>query len=585
MATTTSAILVLLLSCSVNGAGIKWQLPKAFAQSIDPNVPPPPELPEPRPIPSEIPLEIPPTAPRPEIPINIPGRVGVRKFLFFGNSPEIFTEAELQQEVADFTGRPITFVELLQAADRITQLYIREGYITSGAYIPAPGLNGEFPIENGNFPIQIVEGRLEAENIQVTVENGRLENYVRSRLIARSAGVLNFNRLQSALILLQQDPLIENLSAQLTAGTQPGSSELIVRVTGAPTFTTVVSLDNNRNPSIGSFQRRLGISEANLLGAGDNLTVAYGNTDGSNEINTSYTIPVNPRDGTLNLSFRYVDNDILEAPFDELDIESRSRYYDVTYRQPIILRGSPEVIQELAVGLNFSRRENDSTLSGKAFPVSPGADERGKTRVSAIRFFQEWTESRRRQVLVARSQFSAGVGALDATVSNNEADSRFFAWRGQALWLRLLGEATGEGAIAPTLLVRLDLQLADELLPLEQFGLGGQATVRGYRQDVLLTDNGVLASVEARLPVLRVAEIDGNLQIIPFIDFGAGWNTNRENPDPNALVGAGVGLRWEMWDSFSARLDYGIPLVDVDSRDKTWQENGVYFTVEYDVKF
>lgn len=576
MACATSAIFLLAFSSALYWDGEKLQLPTALAQSINPNAPPPPELPEPLPLPSESPLQTPPPAPIPQRP-NFGGSFFVKEFEFEGNT--VIDGETLRAELEDLTGTELTFAELLQVADRIAQLYIQQGYITSGAYIPEQNTG------SGVIRVQILEGSLKREDIEVTVKGGRIENYVKSRLVAATGGVFNFNRLQSALILLQQDPLIESLSAELTAGIEPGTNGLKVEVNGAKTFNAFANLDNNRNPSVGSFQRGGGISFANLLGLGDSLSVGYSNTDGSNEIQGAYTIPVNPRNGTLNLSFRYLDSEIIEAPFDELDIESSSRYYDLTYRQPVILRAGPEAIQELALGLNLSRRESDSTLGNEPFPTSLGADDRGKTRVSALRFFQEWRESKRQQVLVARSQFSAGVGAFDATINEEEPDSRFFAWRGQVLWLRQLGERTGEPAIGPTLLARLDIQLADELLPLEQFGLGGQATVRGYRQDVLLTDNGVLASVEARLPILRVPAVDGNLQIIPFIDFGTGWNANGENPDPNTVVGTGVGLRWEMGKDFTARLDYGIPLVEVDSRERTWQENGLYFSVNYNVEF
>jgi hemolysin activation/secretion protein len=216
--------------------------------------------------------------------------------------------------------------------------------------------------------------------------------------------------------------------------------------------------------------------------------------------------------------------------------------------------------------------------------VFVGADEEGKTRVSALRFAQEWTQRSRRDVFSARSQFSVGLDLFDATVNDREPDSRFFAWRGQLLYLRLLGEATGDPAVGPTLLLRSDIQLAaSSLLSFEQFGYGGQATVRGYRQDVLLTDNGIVASAEARLPIARFPGVRGVLQLAPFIDFGAGWNADGNNPSTNTLVGAGLGLLLEMGDNFRARLDWGIPLVDIDSGNRTWQENGVYFQLEYDL--
>ena len=132
------------------------------------------------------------------------------------------------------------------------------------------------------------------------------------------------------------------------------------------------------------------------------------------------------------------------------------------------------------------------------------------------------------------------------------------------------------------MLIQTDLQLANkQLLGLEQFGLGGQKTLRGYRQDSLLTDNGFLTSTEVRLPILRVPKLQGLLQIAPFFDLGTGWNNGGSNPDNNTLLGAGLGLIWRQGSKFNARLDWGLPLTENNSKKETWQENGLYFSLTY----
>lgn len=547
------------------------------SQPINPITPPVPERPQPQPIPpTQKPVEIPPTAPpTPEEVLDVPGTITVRQFEFVGNTA--FSQAELSQIVSEFVGKPVTFAQLIQAANKVTELYVQRGYITSGAYIPRQ------EIEAGIVKIQVLEGSL--EEIEVNIAKGRLNpDYVRSRIAIATEKPLNVNRLQEALQLLQGDPLIDSLSAELSAGTRPGTNTLTVTVTGADTFNVTLKLDNNRNPSIGSFQRGIEISEANLFGIGDGIRFAYYNTDGSDRFEGGYTIPVNPYNGTVSFNFAIADNKIVEPPFDRLDIEVDSLDFDLTYRQPVFRKATAEASQELALSFTAARRESESKLLGVRYPVFVGADEEGKTRVSALRFAQEWTQRSRQDVFSARSQFSVGLDLFDATVNDREPDSRFFAWRGQLLYLRLLGEATGDPAVGPTLLLRSDIQLAaSSLLPFEQFGYGGQATVRGYRQDVLLTDNGIGASAEARLPIARFPGVRGVLQLAPFIDFGAGWNADGNNPSTNTLVGTGLGLLLEMGDNFRARLDWGIPLVDIDSGDRTWQENGVYFQLEYNL--
>ena len=132
--------------------------------------------------------------------------------------------------------------------------------------------------------------------------------------------------------------------------------------------------------------------------------------------------------------------------------------------------------------------------------------------------------------------------------------------------------------------MRSDLQLsADALISVEQFSLGGNATVRGYRQDTLLTDNGFFLSAETRLPLATVPQVKGTLHFTPFIDLGIGWNTDNEPTDANTLIGTGFGLLWEMENRLTTRIDWGIPLVNKSSDRDTLQENGVYLQLEYNL--
>ena len=97
-----------------------------------------------------------------------------------------------------------------------------------------------------------------------------------------------------------------------------------------------------------------------------------------------------------------------------------------------------------------------------------------------------------------------------------------------------------------------------------------------------MTDNGFFISAEVPLPILRIEKVEGVLQVVPFVDFGIGWNSSdNPDPDPNSLVGVGLGLQWQMGDNFDARFDWGIPLTDVEDSDRTLQEQGLYFSVNY----
>ena len=536
------------------------------------NPPVTPTLPSPVPTPvkppSKEPLQTPsPSQSQPKPTPQIPGTFIIKEIEFIGNTA--FSNEELIQEIQEIQllNQPITFTQLLQIEEIINQKYQRAGYINSGAVIPA---RQKFPRRGGTLKVQIIEGGIEA--IKVTGTRKLKPSYIRSRLALASKKPLNRNRLLEALQLLQLNPLIQNISANLGAGVNPQLSELTVTVVEADSFSTRIFADNGRTPSVGTFRRGIQVNERNLLGLGDGIRATYTNTDGSNAFEIGYTVPLSPRNNTLSVNYSRNNTEVIEEPFDRLDILGDSNAWQVSLRQPVLQKPS----QELALGLTFSRQSSKTELLGFDFPLSPGADENGKTSISALRFFQEWTKRNPREVVAVRSQFNIGIDAFNATINNDSPDSRFFSWRGQSQYVRLLAPET-------LLVLRSDLQFADSsLVPLEQFAIGGFGSVRGYRQDLLLTDNGAFVSAEVQLPILRVPESQGVLRLIPFIDFGVGWNSSGETTgDTNTLLATGLGLQWQMRDSLDVRLDWGIPLIAADDRNRTLQEQGLYFSVNY----
>jgi hemolysin activation/secretion protein len=352
-----------------------------------------------------------------------------------------------------------------------------------------------------------------------------------------------------------------------------------VDVNQAPAFDPVLFVNNNRTPSVGSFQRGLELNHNNVLGYADKFSFIFKNTDGSNDFDTSYSIPINSLDGTVGLRYRYVDSDIIENDFEDLDIESQTDEFEFTLRQPLLVSANSESTQEFALGLEFSRQSNEVTLRDIPFPdLSPGADANGETKISALRFFQDWTRRTRKDVLAARSQLSTGLDIFDATVNEGQPDSKFVSWRGQVQWLRQLNSSSNIN-----LFLRSDLQISnDDLVPLERFSLGGVESVRGYRQDALLGDSGLLISGEVRIPFYRWSQEQNSLTAIPFVDFGTSWsNSENLNQEEDTVASLGVGLQLDLSNLLTARLDYGIPLVEVEDSNDTLQENGVYFSLEY----
>jgi hemolysin activation/secretion protein len=557
----------LLLGLGIVDRGWAQTLPNP-SNTIDRNNLPPSQVPLPEPqlperIPS-LPQLLPPA--NPNIPDSttpdLPGTIRVKRFEIIGST--VFTQADFDRITQTYLNRDISIAELFEIRSKITELYLSRGYVTSGAIVP-PQTIGK---ADGIVQIQVIEGRVDSIEVK---GNSRLNaEYVRSRIARYTGKPLQQQQLLTGLQLLRLNPLINNVRAELAAGLQPGSSILTVEIGEAPIWYSQISVDNHRSPSAGTDRRQVQVRNSNLFGWGDSASIGYTNTNGSNGIDLNYQTPINPQNTRLSFSYGSSSSNVIEAPFNTLDIQSKSNYYEASIQHPIVQTPT----QELEVGLVISNRQSQAQLLDNIPFPSPGADLNGKTRLSAVRLVQSYTQRNDREVFAARSQFSMGVDAFGATINSQAPDSRFFAWRGQAQYVKLLAPDS-------ILLVRGDVQVADRaMLPLEQFGLGGVDSVRGYRQDALLADNGLFASTEARFPIAKFAK-DSTLQITPFVDFGTVWNNSSEKLARKTLLSTGLGLRYQFSDRLTAKVEWGIPLISLEGSKRTWQENGIYFSVVY----
>ena len=565
IATLVSSVTVVAPSTPPAGVTIPPTVPDTIEQIIpkpseSPRIPaePPRSLPQPSLQTPPIPRGNPDSPQPPEVPSPPSDRFLVKKVEVLGNTV-------LHKQIADlikpFFDSEVTFEELIGLRSAITQLYINNGYVTSGAFL----LNNQ-ALSTGVVQIQVVEGEL--ERIELSGLRRLREGYVRSRIAIAATKPLNRRRIEEALQLLQLDPLIAQVNAELSVGSTPGRNILQIRLREAPAFHAGISTENRQSPSIGSQETSLSLAHDNLLGFGDRLSGNYGITAGLDTYDINYAIPLNARNGTLNLRYSYDDSNIIEAPFEDFGIRSKTRTVSLGFRQPVVQ--SPK--SELALGLALDLRSSRTFLfNDRPFSFSEGA-EKGESKVTVIRFSQDWVNRGKRRVLAARSQFSVGLDALGATINNTGTDGRFFAWIGQFQWVQQLSQRN-------VLLARINAQLTpDSLLTLERFSIGGVDTVRGYRQNQLVADNGILGSVEVRLPLTSDPRV---LQLAPFFEIGRVWNNRGSDPDPATLASLGLGLHWLIGSGFSVRLDYGIPLIAVNNRGDSLQDKGFYFSLRY----
>ncbi|MBU4264329.1 MAG: BamA/TamA family outer membrane protein [Proteobacteria bacterium] len=448
---------------------------------------------------------------------------------FEGNT--VFSDQELKSIAGPFLKHRVTFADLDELRYQLTRHYTDSGYVNSGVVLK-PGQE----IEDGMVTFQVLEGRL--DEVRVSGARRLRPDYVRDRIWPDPARPFNTHSLQERFQLLLRDPLIERMNGELRPGTGPGEAVLNLDVIRARPWELSLNVDNHRPPSTGAERAYLAGVVRNLTGYGDALDFAIGVSDGAEEGSAAYSIPVTARDSRLLLRFDETDASVIEEPLENLDIESETRSLELGLVHPVYR----SLRRTISLGAFLARRENETSLLDEPFSFSRGADD-GETRVTVVRLSQEFIDRTYDQALALRSIFSFGINALDSTIHGDDRpDSQFVAWLGQTQYARRLSER------GIRLILRGDLQLAnDELLDLERFPVGGARTVRGYRENELVRDNGYAVSAELRYPLWTEAE-DGAprslLEAAVFMDYGAAWNKG-ENQDH--LHSVGFGLLWNLW--------------------------------------
>jgi hemolysin activation/secretion protein len=486
-------------------------------------------------------------------------RVLVRTFHITGNT--VFPDAELQKIAAPFENREITNTDLEELRQRLTVYYVNRGYINSGAVIP------DQKVTAGVIEIRIVEGRLSQTEIAGTKHFDK--SYFTDRIALHAGPPLNIRNLEQELQILLRDPMVKSMNAQLVPGARPGEAVLRANVEEAPRYDIGLVIDNKLSPALGELKGTLLGSVSNLNGHGDQLSGEFGYADGiPYDFKLNYRTPINARDTAIGLHYEYTKAEVVESPFDVLDIQSKLESYGGEISHPVYR--TPD--QQLTLAGVVERRETSTTLLGVPFSFSPGVVD-GKAVVSVGRLVGDYVNRGRTQVIAARSTLSVGLDAFGSTIHSEEPDSRFVTWLGQFQWVQRLSERGDQ------LHLRADLQIAsDALLPVEQYAVGGLDSVRGYRAFQLLRDQGYTASLEYRIPVFSNPSEARNLQFAAFVDTGGAKFRERDNPGPSRLTGVGVGLIWVPAVGYSAELYYAKGLDDVpDPASHSIQDESIYF--------
>jgi len=487
--------------------------------------------------------------------------VMVESFRIEGSS--VFSSEALEQLTAPYAGRLINSEELLRARDAITDHYVEHGYLTSGALIP------DQDVADGVITIEVVEGVL--ADVEVLGTSRFRPGYFSVRLRRAGRAPLDVNRIEEQLQRFQRDARVERVRARLNPGARRGESVLTLEVEENRFYGLTLAFANDSSPGIGSYTGHVEPSISNLIGYGDELSSSIQISDGLRQYDASFAVPLPPLDTRLLLHYQRSRSDVVEAPFDILDIESRSDTYGITLDQPLLRTRNNEV----RLGVTGEWRTSKTSLSDTCISFVIGTSD-CKTRVSVLRTFASWTWATQNFVVAARSMLSVGFHAFGSTERSSPLpDSEFVSWLVQVQ----LAHRFPDKWLGTEVVARYDAQLAyDALVAIEKFSVGGMRTVRGYRENQFVRDNGLVASVEFRVPIWRDSSGRALAQLVPFVDYGLSWDEEFITRK-HEIASLGVGIRLSPWEWLHGELYWGGRLKKAPKTGDDIQNDGIHFAI------
>ena len=485
----------------------------------------------------------------------------VRSYRFLGNAA--IATRELEELAGPFAERTVNAIELETLRQTVSALYFSRGYVSSGAFFP------DQDVQDQVVSMQIVEGRL--TDIELTGNDSLPSSYILRR-VGDSDAPLNISDLEDRLRYLQQDPRINRITAELKPGDRPAASRLLLDVMEAKPWRLYFGLDNERSPSIGETRASAYFTHYNVSGRADRLDVEVGAMEGLTDIRLNYAVPFG-RANQVSIGYDYADSEVIEDPFDDLDITGETETFALGVSRQ--LTAKPHTA--LVASLFLERRQSSNELLGQPFSFTQGADD-GESTVTVVRASMDGSWRDQRNALGLRLSVSLGFDAFGATINDSPIeDGQFSSVLLQGVWARRFLNSGWE------VIARADAQFTDDaLLPLEQFSLGGDYSVRGYRHSQFVRDQGFATSVELRVPLVTDLEGRPSLQLLVFVDYGEASNTARGSRSFVRLTGAGLGVRWSLSNKYFGHLVWSADLESVpDPQDRSLQDRGIHFRFEY----
>ena len=452
-------------------------------------------------------------------------------------------DARKQEKLlAPWRGQCLDMARINQLTNVVSDWYISRGYITSRAFLTQQDLR------SGELHLAVLEGRLQKIKM-----DGAPERELRMVFPGMEGRILNLRDVEQGMEQINRTRTT-SVQIEILPGDKQGWS--VVNLTATPEFPVSgsVSFDNSGQKSTGVGQINAGLTGNNLLGLADSWFVsggrssAFSNSKDAQNFAAGVSIPY----GYSLLDYSYSWNNYLST-IDNNGYLWRSRGDTETHRVNLshVLFRNGDI--KTGVSLGLSHRINRNYLDDVLLQSS-------SRKLTSLLFGLNHTQKILGGVATFNPTFSRGMPWFDAESDGNKngdlPKSEFRKWSLNASYQRPVTEnlwwlASVYGQWTP-----------DRLYGSERMTIGGESSVRGFKEQSISGDNGAYWRNELNYTLFTLPVIG---QVSSLIALDGGW-MHSDRLDPYAcgtLWGTAAGLstanRW-----VSTSLTVGVPLVYPD---------------------
>lgn len=475
----------------------------------------------------------------------------------------LLSEEAVQTALTPYVGPDRTPDDVENARTALEKLYRDLGYKTVSVSIPAQSVN------SGTIALEVTEGAIGKVNIVGGERTSR--ERLRSELPGLASGkVPNFEELQKQMSFANR-LATRKVAPSLRAGSSPGKVDIDLNVEDQPPLHGSLEI-NNKHSQNTTFQRAsASLGYDNLFQLGHSLNLSYQlapqKPSEGKVFFGSYLAPIG--DGSWSLLFSALKTGSNISALADVNVIGKGQSYSLKLiKQLGDIDGKlfPSVGIELG-DKHFLTRTELTGLTTTSLP----------TPLSEYPLTLSYSQLARYTQDILQNDLSL-VFPLPGSGSDTETYqiSRFSANRS---WFYLRGNNSLTHDFGPSLqaFVRLSGQFTDQpLVSLEQFGVGGSDSVRGYLESEVVGDYGFSGTMELRgasLPDLfpKAGWSRYVTEVRPYL-FVDGAMTHLHGPFPDdttvdhtELLSFGGGFSLRMLNYLSGSLQWAEPVYTAGS--------------------